>query len=213
MKPRRLVLLAMVALVAGILGWRWFGTERSGILTITPHWPFSAPVRALHSFEGATDVELVSLQAWGETTDQGGTDADAEVRCRGECLVGNPVLGRVAVSDPVRRQQLAQLLDQWLAKRSNADEFAACAPEYHHAVAWTKDGRRYEALLCFGCAIYRIRVDGKDVIAYDQAGRDDGEEWFNARFAEAGVRYFDVERHTYVPHLPGTPAIEPPPSR
>jgi hypothetical protein len=66
---------------------------------------------------------------------------------------------------------------------------------------WTTRGQRYEALLCFGCAIYKVRIDGKDVIAYDQAGRDDGEDWFNARFAEAGMRYFDVERHEYVPAM------------
>ena len=195
-----LLMLAMIAalLVAAFLVYRYnreaayTDTAFGERFTYTPRSRWSSERRALSGFENATDVQMVSLASFyeGEKFDQRTPAYLLEANwCRGhECLDGYRVLGRVAMA-PGDRAAVTHLMTRWL--RDEPDFAAACAPEFRHALTWRNDGKRYALLLCYGCGIYELLVDGEVKLRYGQGGHPEGEPLFNARLAAAGIPYYD----------------------
>ena len=193
---------AIAVAIGGATAWRAIATEQETwgedhVVSYTPRWPWSAEKGALRSLARAQDVQVVALEPWMETF-SASSDQEAEDECAGrDCVAGNTVLGRVPLSTPADRAAVAGFMDGWLAMQP--DFGAACSPLYHHAVVWQDGGSRHELLLCYGCGIHELHVDGKRLWSRKQGARIAGQGWLNARFARAGIRYYDESLKQWIP--------------
>jgi hypothetical protein len=108
-----------------------------------------------------------------------------------ESLYEYPILGKVEITDPEERKQIALLL-----KKSVGDGEGAKCFEPRHAIRSIQNGRTVDYLLCFVCARAEIRYDSK--VLYKSLGRD------------LKQRLNEILRSKSVPLAPG-PRGSPPP--
>jgi hypothetical protein len=180
----------------------------------TKNAPGSYQANAIAAFDTATDVEVISLLPWdvGAYFDKRRKiepNASASERVRrafeagehdrqrhaqaawcqpGPCIEGNRVLGAIRVTSPERMNVLRATLTGWY--ETSPDYGVACASEYHHAIAFTSEGKRYQVLLCYHCGQYTILVDGVPS-PESQAAHAIGLNELNAWLGQAGIP-FDV---------------------
>jgi hypothetical protein len=121
--------------------------------------------RALHAIAEAGDIELVALRPE--------PGAAANLSCGSTCVGGYPVAGRVPVKAVHELGFVRETVADWLVGKGEPAK--ACVPVFDHAVKYSSDSYRYEVLLAYNCAQYRILRGGVPVAegsAANPPGRD-----------------------------------------
>lgn len=125
--------------------------------------------RALNAIGKATDIELVALKP------EPGVPANNS--CGSICVGGYPVAARVPVKGVHQLDFVRETVADWLVERAPAN--AACEPVFDHAVKFASDSYRYEILLAYNCARYRVLRGGLP-IAEGTAANPPGREGLEA---------------------------------
>lgn len=123
--------------------------------------------RALHAIGKAEDIELVALKSE--------PGVPANLSCGSVCVGGYPVAGRVPVQAVHPLTFVRETVADWLVEKAEPEPAAACEPVFDHAVKFSSDSYRYEVLLAYNCARYRILRGGVPVAegtAANPPGRD-----------------------------------------
>ena len=121
--------------------------------------------RALGAIAKAGDIELVAL-----ATEPG---AQANLSCGSVCVGGYAVAGRVPVKAVHQLDFVRETVADWLSGKGEPAK--ACAPDFDRAVKYSSDNYRYEVLLAYNCAQYRVLRGGVPVAegtAVNPPGRD-----------------------------------------
>ena len=125
--------------------------------------------RALHAIANAGDIELVALKAE--------PGVPANLSCGSACVGGYPVAARVPVQAVHQLTFVRETVADWLVEKGEPAK--ACAPVFDHAVKYSSDSYRYEVLLAYNCAQYRVLRGGVPV-AEGTAANPPGREGIDA---------------------------------
>ena len=129
----------------------------------------SVEERALHAIASAGDIELVALKSE--------PGVPANLSCGSACVGGYPVSSRVPVQAVHPLTFVRETVADWLVGKGEAAK--TCVPVFDHAVKYSSDSYRYEVLLAYNCARYRVLRGGVPV-AEGTAANPPGREGIDA---------------------------------
>ena len=148
-------------------------------IEITPPDADSERGKALAAIDAGADFVLYSLQPWTppevpgagakygtpeykayEAAQSAAWDKSQREWCkRDDCLYDNLILGKTKLSSIAEIDVVRNTAKLSLAQVPNYA--TACAPLYRHAIEFVADGRKFQALLCYGCGQVAVAIDGE----------------------------------------------------